>query len=453
MSGAEISNQNYTYLGNRTLDRLIRFGIQAQDNVYDNQGRPTRYRDNDLTWGFGRLNTYGSHAYAYNANGIRIRKISGGTTHNYHLEGDKIVRESRVRTGTGTGAAAGELFFMYGLDGITGFRHRNASGVTQTYYYRKNIFGDILYVLDDRGVKVAEYTYDAFGNATILHNIGGVATLNPFRYRGYYFDNETGLYYLNVRYYDPEVGRFISQDNVAELDLVTLNGLNLFAYCGNNPIMNVDPNGNRFWRRVGTILAVAAMAYVGVALITASALLKVVTLGASTKATKYLTAIGIGLTVGVVSSAISQGLNGGIDNINLGRVAIDGLIGGAMGAVMVAMPGAKGLKSPAKTAIKQRIGNALLLGTAYGCVNMIVTVGRYVAEHDGRGADAMADPDALAAMLSSAAGGFIGGFLSGFTGDPNAGIALANSSASAVAKDLTRRFLINPIFRILGLST
>ena len=81
-----------------------------------------------------------------------------------------------------------------------------------------------------------------------------LSQLNPFRYRGYYYDTETGLYFLKTRYYDPEVGRFITIDDLSYLDPDTINGLNLYAYCGNNPVMAVDPNGaswSSFWSSVG----------------------------------------------------------------------------------------------------------------------------------------------------------------------------------------------------------
>ncbi|MDE7256568.1 MAG: RHS repeat-associated core domain-containing protein [Clostridia bacterium] len=95
---------------------------------------------------------------------------------------------------------------------------------------------------------MVKYEYDAWGNHTVKDNNGrvitsGIGVLNPFRYRGYYYDTETELYYLQTRYYDPEIGRFISQDSIEYADPETINGLNLYAYCGNNPVMNVDPNG------------------------------------------------------------------------------------------------------------------------------------------------------------------------------------------------------------------
>ena len=97
------------------------------------------------------------------------------------------------------------------------------------------------------------YNYDAWGKI-LSQTANEIVTLNPFRYRGYYYDTETSLYYLNTRYYDPETGRFISPDSIDYLDPVAINGLNLYAYCGNNPVMYVDPSGNSwdsFWSSVG----------------------------------------------------------------------------------------------------------------------------------------------------------------------------------------------------------
>ena len=104
--------------------------------------------------------------------------------------------------------------------------------------------GNIVAILDKRGNVVVEYSYDAWGINTIIDGSDMLlATLNPFRYRGYYYDTETGLYFLKSRYYDPEIGRFISIDGIEYLDPESINGLNLYAYCNNNPVMNIDPNG------------------------------------------------------------------------------------------------------------------------------------------------------------------------------------------------------------------
>ena len=97
---------------------------------------------------------------------------------------------------------------------------------------------------------MVKYTYDAWGNHAVADGNGNTITdetnighINPFRYRGYYYDTETELYFLKTRYYDPEIGRFMTIDGIEYLAPETVNGLNLYAYCGNNPVMGVDPNG------------------------------------------------------------------------------------------------------------------------------------------------------------------------------------------------------------------
>lgn len=108
----------------------------------------------------------------------------------------------------------------------------------------KCIQGNVVGVYNSTGTnKVAEYAYDAYGNCTIVSQQAGVGTLNPFRYRGYYWDSDLGLYYLQTRYYDPAIGRFINADGLEYLDPQTLGGINLYSYCGNNPIMETDPHG------------------------------------------------------------------------------------------------------------------------------------------------------------------------------------------------------------------
>ena len=105
-------------------------------------------------------------------------------------------------------------------------------------------------LLDSTGAVVVKYRYDAWGNCKVLDANGTEITdathigiLNPFRYRSYYFDTETGLYFLKTRYYDPEIGRFMTIDDLSYLDPDSINGLNLYAYCLNNPVMMIDESG------------------------------------------------------------------------------------------------------------------------------------------------------------------------------------------------------------------
>ena len=128
------------------------------------------------------------------------------------------------------------------------------------YYYATNLQGDVIAILDTAGTIVVQYTYSAWGNpltatGTMATTLG---TLNPLRYRGYVYDEETGLYYLQSRYYDPEVGRFINVDKFASTGQDLL-GHNMFAYCNNNPIILRDPNGE-----LGILATMLIAAAVGV---------------------------------------------------------------------------------------------------------------------------------------------------------------------------------------------
>ncbi len=127
----------------------------------------------------------------------------------------------------------------------------NAKPILEKYFFTKNLQGDIIGIVNEAGKLVVEYTYDAWGKCTeTIHPTTDfyVAELNPFRYRGYYYDEESGYYYLNSRYYDPQTKRFLNSDDISVIT-ATPEGLtdkNLYAYCDNNPIMRVDNDGN-FW--------------------------------------------------------------------------------------------------------------------------------------------------------------------------------------------------------------
>ena len=213
---------------------------------YDQAGNPTRYKGATLTWKRGRLlASYNSIEMEYDANGIRRTKQipsgnNAGTT-TYVYNGSNLVYEKEELSNR-----TRRKYFLYNNQGIIGFVYN-----TTTYMFRKNLFGDITAIY--RGnTKVAEYRYDAWGNCVVIDPATGLATddfefighQNPFRYRGYYWDNDLGLYYLMSRYYDPQVGRFINADSLEYLDPETIGGLNLYAYCYNNPVMGVDPSGH-----------------------------------------------------------------------------------------------------------------------------------------------------------------------------------------------------------------
>ena len=114
------------------------------------------------------------------------------------------------------------------------------------YFYLKNAQGDVTGLVDSSGTQVVAYTYDAWGNilSTTGSMAGSLGYTNPFRYRSYFYDTETGLYYLGSRYYNPETGRFINADNLISGSKNGVSGNNVFSYCGNNPINKVDASGH-----------------------------------------------------------------------------------------------------------------------------------------------------------------------------------------------------------------
>ena len=147
--------------------------------------------------------------------------------------------------------------YIYGTTGIIGFTFQRDNGPVQRFWYVKNVFGDVTHILNNTGIVVARYSgnYGAYGagsNTVMNFTPDNIGDINPIRYRSYYYDTETHLYYLRTRYYDPEVGRFISPDCVSVFDASrnTVNGLNLYAYCSNNPVMYYDPDG-RFFKKIG----------------------------------------------------------------------------------------------------------------------------------------------------------------------------------------------------------
>ena len=185
------------------------------------------------------------------------------------------------------------------------------------YTYRKNLFGDIVAIYQD-ATKVAEYAYDAWGKCTIVTDTNNVAANNPFRYRSYYWDNDLQLYYLMSRYYDPQIGRFINADSLEYIDPETLGGLNLYAYCGNNPVMGIDPEGNLDWKRIGRGLLVifAAIATVAVT---------VATLGTGS----VLGGVIISGTIGAAGELFSQTVieNKSFKEVDYWQVAVSGIAG------------------------------------------------------------------------------------------------------------------------------
>ena len=188
-------------------------------------------------------------------NGVRSRKTVGGVAHDYVTQNGRVIQE---RYGTTV------LQFVYGTDGNPyAMRYSQDSGSTwQTFYYILNLQGDVVKLVDANGTVCAEYSYDAWGKCLSQTTaascaVANLADRNPLRYRGYYYDTETGWYYLQSRYYDPIVKRFINADSYATTP-TGYTDCNMFVYCGNNPDNQKDPEG-QFWITAIIVAAVAAV--------------------------------------------------------------------------------------------------------------------------------------------------------------------------------------------------
>ena len=195
-------------------------------------------------------------------------------THDYLTQSGRVARETIRQSVGGTVLKTETLDFFYDESGRPfAFNYSVDGGIASTYYYILNLQGDVVQIIDANGVMQAEYVYSPWGE--IISAEGDLAEINPLRYRGYYYDSETGFYYLQSRYYDPENHRFINADSYASTDSSDAIACNMFAYCGNNPVLNLDPTGEWSWK--GFLAGIATVA-VGVAAVA----LTVVTAGAAT---------------------------------------------------------------------------------------------------------------------------------------------------------------------------
>ena len=201
-------------------------------------GYPTSIANHILTWNkSGTLNQWDQTTYEYNIENQLIQKVGNGITTNYYAINHKI---HQINIGTNI------LKFFYALDKLVYFTYNGTR-----YFYVFNAQNDITHLVDDTGNIVASYIYDAWGNHQVLDASGientsadFIGNINPYRYRGYLYDTETQLYWVSSRYYSPELCRWISPDSIEYLDPESINGLNLYAYCGNDPINKYDPTGH-----------------------------------------------------------------------------------------------------------------------------------------------------------------------------------------------------------------
>ena len=234
-----VNGERTEYRYQEGSDRLVSFG--AETFSYDAVGNPVVYRGMACEWEKGRqLKTVcdGTNKveYEYNAFGLcTAKKVYTPETAAEPAETTTYVYENGQLLRQVTGSEV--IDFLYGAGGIIGIRINAAN-----YMYRKNVFGDVTELYSESGEVVGRYSYSAYGECVVEQDTGGIATKNPIRYRGYYYDESLSMYYLKSRYYDPEIGRFMTIDNVTYIS-ASINGTNLYAYCYGNPIRYIDVSG------------------------------------------------------------------------------------------------------------------------------------------------------------------------------------------------------------------
>lgn len=239
--------KSYQYNDTNWGDKLTSY--DGQTITYDAIGNPLSYRDGmTMTWKNGRQlatlqDSDDNISYTYDSESVRTSKTIDGVKHTYAYLGGKLMYETRGNA---------KFYYSYDANGVlysVKYTLTDTSAM-QTYFFTHNSRGDIIGIYDSNGTQQVKYDYDAWGNILSITDSQGnaitdqnhIANLNPFRYRGYYYDSETGLYYLMSRYYDPVTHRFINADGYFQSSRDILD-TNMSAYCGNNPIMYFDPTG------------------------------------------------------------------------------------------------------------------------------------------------------------------------------------------------------------------
>ena len=315
--GSVQSTISYTY-GNSSWKDLLTNITGDGSITYDSIGNPTSIGGvEEFTWEGRQLASYYDGEYknitfGYNDTGSRIFKeitdddTGEVTRHEYTLNGTQIVKETVYVDGV----ESYTLIYLYDeSEAPVGIRYRArsfASGVFNDYLFEKNLQGDIVAIYNQSGSKIATYNYDAWGKTTVsLVSSASTTdrlvanTYNPFRYRGYYYDTDLGMYYLGSRYYNQNWGRFLNADTSSVLSASPMGftDKNLFAYCDNNPVARTD-DGGEFWH-----IAIGAV---------------------------------VGAIGGAVSSIVSQAISG--EKINWKAVGISAAGGAVSGAITAACP-------------------------------------------------------------------------------------------------------------------
>lgn len=363
------TSHSYTYGNSQWRDLLTKY--DGHSITYDSIGNPLSYYNGSsysFTWTEGRRlqnATKGSSStsYAYDADGLRTRKTNSDGSYIDYYWADGMLLAERKCNASGTQQYVIKFLYDESCLPVGMSYHSGASNDWwSNYYYAKNLQGDIVGLYFSNYINettyqqslVATYEYDPWGNVTVKNSAGTVNTsasfignINPLRFKGYYYDRETGFYYVSSRYYDPEIGRWINADIPETLtaDFENFAQYNLFAYCFNNPVNMSDETGTwPSWAKkvvaaVAVVAVVAAVAAVTVATAGAGTAAAVIAVGAAKGAAIGMASgAAIGAATGAVSHRVSTGSWSGA-----GTAALNGMGDGALsGAVTGAITGAAG---------------------------------------------------------------------------------------------------------------
>ena len=386
-------NETFTYRSDGWKDQILSWN--GYRYTYDAGGNPTLLRGVPLTWGEGRRLkkvslSWGIVDFAYDSDGKRVKKTSGNTETKYYYNGS--ILSGLVRTTAGsTGTTKTTVQFVYDAEGKPFMLRLN--GKTD-YFYLYNGLGDVVGLIDSSNKVVVRYQYNSWGKVTSSEDTSGVslATLNPFRYRKYVYDPETGLYCLGSRYYDPEVGRFVNADDPGTIFAKPqeLYNKNLYAYCDNNPVIREDIQG-----------------YFPIPCI-------------------------VGAVVGAVVSGFSYVLSSGgeIDGVELAKSCLVGAVSGALAPL-----------DPLKGKVQWVVAGAALINGINTAINTeggfltrcvcggLEAVGTYVA---GATANSWTSPENV--ILATKAAQIIGNAAVGYTLGQTAELAVVGVSAAITSK-------------------
>ena len=386
-------NETFSYRSDGWKDQLLSWN--GYRYTYDAGGNPTLLRGVPLTWGEGRRLkkvslSWGTVDFAYDSDGKRVRKTSGNTETKYYYNGSTLSGLVRTTTGS-TGTTKTTVQFVYDAEGKPFLLRLN--GKTD-YFYLYNGLGDVVGLIDSSNKVVVRYQYNSCGKVTSSEDTSGVslATLNPFRYRKYVYDPETGLYCLGSRYYDPEVGRFVNADDPGTIFAKPqeLYNKNLYAYCDNNPVIREDIQG-----------------YFPIPCI-------------------------VGAVVGAVVSGFSYVLSSGgeIDGVELAKSCLVGAVSGALAPL-----------DPLKGKVQWVVAGAALINGINTAINTeggfltrcvcggLEAVGTYVA---GATANSWTSPENV--ILATKAAQIIGNAAVGYTLGQTAELAVVGVSAAITSK-------------------